>query len=201
MENDEWQAAVRGYLASISFADAQVGRLLDALDASQYAKNTIIVLWSDHGMHIGEKQQWEKFTLFEESTRIPLVIVAPGVTKAGSVCNRPVSLIDLYPTLNELCGLKLRDDLNGLSLVSLLRNPKAKWERPVITTWGRNNHSARGLRYRYILHPDGSEQLYDHQVDPDEFHNIADQLGSHAIKDRLAQWLPTQSAPSVSNKN
>ncbi len=201
MENDEWQGAVRGYLASISFADAQVGRLLDALDASQHAKNTIIVLWSDHGMHIGEKQQWEKFTLFEESTRIPLIIVAPGVTKAGSVCNRPVSLIDLYPTLNELCGLKLRDDLNGLSLVSLLRNSKAKWERPAITTWGRNNHSARGLRYRYILHPDGSEQLYDHQVDPDEFHNIADQPGSDAIKDRLAQWLPTQSAPPVSNKN
>ena len=95
VENDEWRPAVRGYLASISFADAQVGRLLDALDASPHAKNTIVVLWSDHGMHIGEKQQWEKFTLFEESTRVPLMFIVPGVTKPGSICDRPVNLLDV----------------------------------------------------------------------------------------------------------
>ena len=142
VKNDEWRGAVRGYLASISFADAQLGRLLDALDASPHAKNTIVVLWSDHGMHIGEKQQWEKFTLFEEATRVPLMIIAPGVTKAGTVCDRPVNLLDVYPTLNELCGLPRRKDLDGVSLVPLLKNPKAKWERPSITTWGKGQRAS-----------------------------------------------------------
>jgi arylsulfatase A-like enzyme len=139
VSNGEWRGAVRGYLASISFADAQVGRLIDALDKSPHANTTIVVLWSDHGMHLGEKQQWEKFTLFEESTRVPLIVIAPGVTQAGSVCSRPVSLLDVYPTLNELCSLGRRDDLDGESLVPLLRNPLAKRERPAVTTWGRNN--------------------------------------------------------------
>ena len=150
-------------------------------------------------MHIGEKQQWEKFTLFEESTRVPLMIVAPGVTRPGGLCKRPVNLLDLYPTLNELCGLERRDDLDGRSLVPLLRDPGAAWEPPSITTWGRNNHSARGQRYRYIRHPDGTEQLYDHQGDSDEFHNIAEKPGVEKIKARLAKWLPSQNAPPVSN--
>ena len=200
LENDEWRGAVRGYLASISFADAQVGRLLDALDKSPHVKNTIVVLWSDHGMHIGEKQQWEKFTLFEESTRVPLMIVAPGVTKAGTNCDRPVGLIDVYPTLIELCGLSERNDLDGVSLVPLLKNPKAEWERPAITTWGRNNHSARGQRYRYIRHPNGDEQLYDHEVDPDEFTNIANRPHLASVKERLAKWLPKENAEKISNK-
>lgn len=200
VENDEWRGAVRGYLASVSFADAQVGRLLDALDESPHAKNTVVALWSDHGMHIGEKQQWEKFTLFEESTRVPLIIVAPGVTKPGSVCDRPVNLLDLYPTLNELCGLERRKDLDGRSLVPLLRDPKAAWAPPAVTTWGRNNHSARGQRYRYVRHPDGTEQLYDHQTDPDEFTNLADKPELASVKKRLARWLPKTNAPPVSNK-
>ena len=194
VENDEWRPAVRGYLASISFADAQVGRLLDALDASPHAKNTIVVLWSDHGMHLGEKQQWEKFTLFEESTRVPLMLIVPGVTKAGSRCDRPVSLLDVYPTLNELCGLPRRDDLDGVSLVPLLKNPNIKWDRPAVTTWGKNNHAARGWRYRYIRHPDGEEQLYDHQSDPDEFTNLAAKPELASVKSRLAKWLPKSSA-------
>jgi arylsulfatase A-like enzyme len=200
VENDEWGGAVRGYLASISYADAQVGRLLDALDQSPHAKNTIITLWSDHGMHIGEKQQWEKFTLFEESTRVPFLIVAPDVTKAGTVCDRPVSLLDLYPTLNELCKLPKRDDLDGVSLVSLLREPKAKWDRPAITTWGKGNHSARGQRYRYILHPNGAEQVYDHKTDPDEFTNLAAKPELDPVKKRLAKWFPKTNAKPVSNK-
>ena len=200
LKNDEWRGAVRGYLASISFADAQVGRLLDALDASPHAKNTIIVLWSDHGMHIGEKQQWEKFTLFEESTRVPLMIIAPGVTKAGTVCNRPVNLLDVYPTLNELCGLPVRKDLDGVSLVPLLKNPKSKWDRPSLTTWGKGNHAARGQRYRYILHPNGEEQLYDHKTDPDEFTNLADKPELAGVKVRLAKWLPKTNANPVRNK-
>jgi len=197
VENGEWGRAVQGYLASISFADAQVGRLLDALDAGPHAKSTIIVLWSDHGMHIGEKQQWEKFTLFEESTRVPLIVVAPGVTRPGSVCDRPVSLLDVYPTLNELCGLPARDDLDGVSLVPLLENPDAARDRPAITTWGRGNHAARGPRYRYIRHPNGEEQLYDHEKDPDEFTNLAGNPGLSGVKKRLGRWMPATSAPPV----
>ena len=188
--NDEWRGAVRGYLASISFADAQVGRLINALDKSPHAKNTIVVLWSDHGMHLGEKQQWEKFTLFEEATRVPLIVIAPGVTQAGSVCSRPVSLLDVYPTLNELCSLPKGDDLDGLSLVPLLRNPQAERERPAVTTWGKDNHAARGRRYRYIRHPDGTQQLYDHKVDPNEWNNLA---GDPQFADVIAshrKWLP-----------
>lgn len=200
VENDEWRSAVRGYLASISFADARVGRLLDALDASPHAKKTIIVLWSDHGMHIGEKQQWEKFTLFEESTRVPFIVVAPKVTKPGSVCDRPVNLLDVYPTLNELCGLPERDDLDGVSLVPLLKNPKAAWDRPSITTWGKGNHSARGQRYKYVLHPNGEEQLYDHKNDPDEFTNLANRDELDKVKKRLGKWFPKTNAAPVRNK-
>jgi len=200
VKNDEWRGAVRGYLASISFADSQVGRLIDALDKNPHAQNTIIVLWSDHGMHIGEKQQWEKFTLFEESTRVPLIMVAPGITKPGTVCNKPVNLLDVYPTLNELCGLPKRNDLDGVSLVPLLKSPRTKWERPSITTWGKGNHAARGQRYRYIRHPNGEEQLYDHQNDPDEFTNLADKPELASVKKRLAKWLPKTNANAVRNK-
>lgn len=200
VENEEWRGAIQGYLASISFADAQVGRLLDALDASPHRDNTIIVLWSDHGMHLGEKQQWEKFTLFEESTRVPMIIVAPGITKPGSICDRPVGLIDIYPTLSELCGLDIPDSLDGQSLVPLLKAPDACWDQPAITTWGKNNHSLRGQRYRYIRHPNGEEQLYDHRSDPDEFKNLADNEDLQSIKERFTKWLPETNAPSVNNK-
>jgi len=194
VENDQWRPAVRGYLASVSFADVQVGRLIDALDAGDHAGNTIVVLWSDHGMHLGEKQQWEKFTLFEESTRVPLIVIAPGVTKPGSICDRPVSLLDVYPTLIELCDLPRRDDLDGVSLVPLLKNPEAEWDRPAITTWGKDNHAARGRRFRYIRHPNGDEQLYDHQTDPDEFTNLAAKPELAGVKSRLGKWLPKTSA-------
>jgi arylsulfatase A-like enzyme len=199
VENDEWRPAVRGYLASVSFADAQVGRLLDALDASPHAANTIVVLWSDHGMHIGEKQHWEKFTLFEESTRVPLIIVAPGITKPGSTCDQPVSLLDVYPTLIELCGIAQRDDLDGVSLVPLLKDQSARWERPAVTTWGRGSHAIRSSRWRYIHHANGDEQLYDHQNDPDEFHNlVASQPDeSRTIIADLKKWLPAENAEAI----
>ena len=200
VENNQWREAVRGYLASISFSDAQVGRLINALDKSTHAKNTIIVLWSDHGMHIGEKQQWEKFTLFEESTRVPLIVVAPGITKPGTICDKPVNLLDIYPTLNELCSLPARKDLDGISLVKLLKNPETKWARPSITTWGKGNHAARGQRYRYIRHPNGEEQLYDHKIDPNEFTNLADKPELTEVKERLAKWLPKTSANPVRSK-
>jgi arylsulfatase A-like enzyme len=197
VDNDEWKPAVRGYLASISFADAQVGRLLDALDAGPHAKNTIIVLWSDHGMHIGEKQHWEKFTLWEESTRVPLIIVAPGVSKTGQKCEQPVSLLDVFPTLAELSGVPQHKQLEGQSLVPLLRDPKAKRGRPAVTTWGRNNHAIRDQRYRYIQLANGETELYDHQTDPDEFTNIAETDGAAAIIKRLKPFVPTTNAAAA----
>ena len=192
VENDEWRNAVQAYMASITFADRQLGRLLDALDASPHAKNTIIVLWSDHGMHIGEKEQWEKFTLWEESTRVPLIIVAPGVTETGGRCSRAVNLLDIYPTLNELCGLPPRDDLEGQSLVPLLNDPNRKWKRPALTTWGCNNHALRTDRWRYIRYSDGSEELYDHHNDPDEFTNLvqSDPDAAKAVTQKLQRWFP-----------
>lgn len=199
VENDQWRPAVQAYLASISFADAQVGRLIEALDGSRHAGNTIVILWSDHGMHIGEKQHWEKFTLWEESTRVPLVIVAPGTTKGAARCAQPVSLIDIYPTLIELCGLPERDDIEGTSLVELLRNPSAYRDEPAITTWGRDNHAIRTDRWRYIRYSDGEEELYDHHSDPDEFDNLvrSDPEGAAPVIRKLARWLPRINADAA----
>ena len=156
--------AVRGYQAASSFADYNVGRLIDALDASGKADNTIIVLWSDHGFHVGEKEHWEKFVLYEKATHIPYIVVAPGFKKS-QVSYSPVTLIDLYPTLVELCGLPTPDHLKGESLVPLLQNPKVKKD-PAIITYGQDNHAIRNDRYRYIRYADGEEELYDTENDP-----------------------------------
>lgn len=180
--------AVRGYMAASSFADHNVGRLIDALDASGHADNTIIVLWSDHGFHVGEKENWEKFVLYEKATRIPYIIVAPGFNK-GQISKRPVSLIDLYPTLVELCGLPTLDHLEGESLTSLLKNPAAEKD-PVIITYGQDNHAIRNDRYRYIRYKEGDEELYDTESDPHEWTNLAKQPGSRKIMDQMAKWVP-----------
>lgn len=193
--NQQWKKAIQGYLASITFADAQLGRLIDALDMSSYADNSIIVLWSDHGFHLGEKENWEKFTLWEESTRVTFMFVVPSVTRAGSVCNRPVSLLDIYPTLIELCSLQKKPELEGISLVPLLKNPNAHSNRAVITTWGCNNHAVRSHRYRYIRYADGFEELYDHRTDPNEFTNLAGRPEFAPMKKKLAVWIP-----NVNNK-
>lgn len=198
-EHDQWHAAVRGYLASIHFADAMVGHVLEAMDRSPHADNTIIVLWSDHGWHLGEKEHWRKFTLWERSSRVVLKIVAPGV-EPGSRCDAPVNLLDVYPTLCELAGLPPRDELEGRSLLPLLRDPRAEWNRPTLTTHGRGNHALRDRRFRYIRYRDGSEELYDHQTDPNEWHNLAGDPEYNAVKQRLARWLPetdAQDAPRV----
>jgi arylsulfatase A-like enzyme len=181
---------VRGYLASITFADELLGRLLDALDRSPQKDNTIVVLWSDHGWHLGEKQHWRKFTLWEESTRVPLMIVAPGVTQAGTRCDQPVSLLDLYPTLVELAGLPVKEELEGTSLVPQLRDPATPRMQPVVATHGFRNHAVRDGRYRYIRYADGGEELYDHRTDPQEWENIAAREDLAEVKQRLASALP-----------
>jgi len=195
IQYNQWRKAVQGYLASISFVDACLGRVLDAFDESPYAHNTIIVLWADHGWHLGEKLHWRKFALWEEATHAPLMIVAPGITKAGSRSHRPVSLIDIYPTLIDLCRLSPKPELQGKSLLPLLKNPDASWSRPALTTYGRNNHSLRTERWRYIRYSDGTEELYDHHTDPLEWTNLAGDPKYQQLKQELRRWLPQANAP------
>ncbi|MGD8810128.1 MAG: sulfatase [Gammaproteobacteria bacterium] len=197
LENDKWAEGVQGYLASISFADAMVGRLLDALDRSGRAQNTIIVLWGDHGFHLGEKGRWRKSTLWERSTHVPLIVVAPGVSNPGDRSARPVSLMDIYPTLAELAGLEVPEYVEGRSLVPLLRDPDSQWDTPAVTTYGFDNHAVRSEKFRYIRYADGTEELYDSLEDPNEWHNLADEPQYRRVKRELARWLPEENAPAL----
>jgi arylsulfatase A-like enzyme len=197
IEHKQWRKAVQGYLASISFVDTCVGMVIDALDRSDYADNTIIILWSDHGWHLGEKLHWRKFSLWEEATHNVLMAVVPGVTKPGGRCPRPVTMLDIYPTLIELCNLSEKDEIQGQSLVPLLKNPDAEWERPALTTHGKDNHSLRSERYRYIRYSDGTEELYDHDKDALEWDNLAGNPEYADVKKQLAKWLPQTNVPEV----
>ena len=188
-----WKKKVQAYLAAGSFADAQIGRVLNALDKSAYAHNTIIVLWADHGWHLGEKQHWTKFTLWEESARVPFIIAGTGnqfPIERGARCPSPVGLIDIYPTLTELCGLPSNDQNDGTSIAQLLKDPNAKWERPALTTHGAGNHSLRTKRWRYTRWRTGDEELYDHDNDPMEWNNLASDPKHATLKSDLAKWLP-----------
>ncbi|MDG1890590.1 MAG: sulfatase-like hydrolase/transferase, partial [Verrucomicrobiota bacterium] len=158
---------------SISFADAQVGRVLRALEASKHAHNTLVVLWGDHGWHLGEKEHWRKHALWDVSTRTPLIISMPRGLARGRLCHRPVSLIDLYPTLLDLCGMPKPVGLDGQSLKPLLRNPQLEWDRPVLMTHGFMNHAVQTERWRYIQYHDGGKELYDQDQDPNEWSNLA----------------------------
>ncbi|MGH8595482.1 MAG: sulfatase, partial [Gammaproteobacteria bacterium] len=192
----QWRPLVRAYLASISFMDSQVGRVLDAVDACGLAGNTIIVFWSEHGWQLGEKGITGKNTLWERSTRVPLIFAGPGIG-AGARSNQPVELLDLYPTLVELSGLPARADLEGHSLSPLLKRPSAKRLWPAITTHNQNNHSVRSERWRYIRYADGSEELYDHRNDPNEWTNLARDKRYAAVIREHARWLPQTNLPPV----
>ena len=189
-----WEEAIQAYYASITHSDKQVGRILDGLKSSSYSENTIIVLWSDHGYHLGEKDHWHKFTLWERSTHVPLIIVAPGLTKPGSVCEAPVSLLDLYPTLVDLCGLPVNPELEGHSLLPLLLDPEASWEHVALTTHGKNNHAVRSKHFRYIRYADGTEELYDHRTDPNEWENLANEDTFNELISDLKGRIPTVNA-------
>ncbi len=168
-----WKVNIQAYLASISYADEQIGRLLDAWNNSNHSKNGVIVLWGDHGWYLGEKQHWSKRTLWEVGTRTPLLFSFPEKIEEGSICETPVSLLDLFPTLTDLCNLPPRNDLDGISLAPLLFNPDLPWDRPAVTIWGQDNVSVRSLQWRYIHYCDGSKELYDHRIDPNEWNNHA----------------------------
>ncbi len=182
--NDEIDAT-RAYLACISYVDAQIGRLLDALDASPHASNTI----GDHGYHVGEKQHWFKATTWEESVNSLFIVAAPGVTEPNQVSPRMVSLLDLYPTMANLAGLELPAHLDGRSLLPLLENPTMEWDYPAISTI--NMHlSIASEDFRYIRYTDGTEELYDRRVDPHEWDNVANNVEYRGVKRYLNELLP-----------
>jgi choline-sulfatase len=195
-EIHEWRSLVRAYLACTSFMDAQAGRVLDALDATGRAGDTIVVLWSDHGWHLGEKLITGKNTLWERSTRVPLIFAGPGIAK-GARCARTVELLDIFPTLLELADFPARADLEGRSLAPLLKDANAPWQWPAITTHNQGNHAIRTDGWRYIRYADGSEELYDVQADPNEWTNLAGDTKLADVKRDLAKWLPKKDLPPV----
>ena len=195
----QWKQGIQGYLASIYFADTMLGRVLDALESGPNKDNTIVVLWSDHGWHLGEKQHWHKTTLWEEATRVPLIVSAPGYD--SGVCNRPVSLLDLYPTLIELAGLERIRSHDGVSLVPLLRSPNVEWNRPAVIEYQRGNAAVRSDRFRYIRYNDGGEELYDHKSDPYEWNNLAADPKYAEVTEELAGWITQDWAKKALTKS
>ena len=196
-QNKQLKNKVRSYLASVSFVDAQVGRVLDALEASGLEDNTIVACWSDHGYHLGEKEITGKNTLWDPSTRVPMMFAGPGIAK-GARCGRPAELLDLYPTLAELCQLKsVPKEIEGLSLVPQLKDAKAPRTRPAITSHGPGNDSVRTETHRYIRYADGSEELYDMRKDPHEFKNMAADPKTKKLRKKLASYFPKSPAKPV----
>lgn len=188
--------AVRAYLATISFVDDCIGVLLDGLAKSKHADNTIVVLWGDHGWHLGEKQRYGKTLLWQESCRVPLMVKVPGVTKPAQKCSGVVNLIDLYPTLVELCDLPKNPENDGRSFAPLLKNPTQEWNTPTLTDYGFGGHRIYDGRYSYIVfEQNGVEQLYDHQDDPLEWKNLVRDPNYAEVLKRLKALVPTQREP------
>jgi arylsulfatase A-like enzyme len=185
-----WSELVHSYLACISFTDAQIGRVLDELSRSKYADNTIVVLWSDNGQHLGEKKHWRKQALWQESTHVPLIISVPGIANGGQQCSRTVTLLDLYPTLIDLCRLPENPYLQGNSIVPLIKNPRSPWPYYALSVWDYKNYAVTGERWRYISYRDGTEELYDHNNDPGEHKNLADYPEYEKIIRQLKKHLP-----------
>ena len=189
---------VAAYLAAARYADDCAGRILDALLSGPAKDNTIVVICGDNGYQFGEKNTWSKGRLWEGSAHIPLIVAGPKVVE-GKPCARPVSLLDLYPTLLELAGLNAKSKLDGQSLAPLLKDPTLKWDRPALTTAGFNNHTLRSERWRYIRYADGSEELYDHDHDPLEHQNQAANPEFAPVKADLQKWLPEHNEPRNPN--
>ncbi len=190
IESGRWKESVQAYLAAATFADAMIGRLMDALDKSVYKDNTIIVLWCDHGWHLGEKDHWRKFALWENTTRSPLLWSVPGLTKPNGVCDRTVDFMSIYPTLCELCDIAIPKHVEGPSIKSLLADPKSSWEKPALTTFHYNNHAVRDEEWRYIRYANGDEELYNEKMDPEEWKNLAGDSNYVEKKNMLSKSFP-----------
>lgn len=188
-ESGQLKPLVRAYLASISFVDSQVGRVLDALEENGLADNTIVVLWSDHGYHLGEKAISGKNTLWDRSTRVPLIFAGPGIAQ-NAVADAPAELLDIYPTLVDLCKLSPREGLEGHSLLPQLKDADAPREWPAITTHNHDNHGVRSKNWRFIQYADGSRELYDMQKDPNEWTNLAGDPAYADVVEQHVKWLP-----------
>ena len=192
----QWKPAIQAYLACTAMVDDLIGRLVAALEKSKYADNTIIVLWSDHGFHLGEKGRWGKYSLWERATRVNFVWVVPGVTTAGSTSARPVNLLDIYPTLASLSRCEPPDgQLEGKDLTVLMKNPEASWDKTSLTVFGYKNYGLQSERYRYITYSDGTEELYDHDNDRWEWHNLADDPEYAAVKREMRKGIPAHHEP------
>lgn len=191
--------AQRAYLANISYVDYCLGVLFDTLEKSKYADNTIIMLWGDHGWHLSEKLKYGKTDLWEESARVPFIVRVPGMTPSGFKCDGVVNLLDMYPTLVELCGLPPNTENDGRSFAPLLKNPKMEWIHPTLTTYQFKNHSLTDGRYRYTWYggkAEGSEEFYDHSNDPLEHRNLAANSESKEIIARFKNYLPKHDEPN-----
>ncbi len=189
IESGEWKKIIQAYLACVSFVDYEIGRVLDALENSEYADNTVIVLWSDHGYRLGEKGTFAKHALWESATNAPLMFAAPNLPK-GKVIDTPAEMLSIYPTLLELCGLPAYEKNEGKSLVATMNESKPERDAFALTTYGMNNHAVKADHFRYIQYEDGSEELYDHISDPNEFTNHAANPAYEGEIDMLKKYLP-----------
>lgn len=197
-ENNLIDTAARAYLATCSYADACLGVIFDALKKSPHYDNTIVVLWGDHGWHLGEKLRYRKASGWHESTRVPLIVRLPGMEKRQD-CERLVNLIDFYPTLIELCNLPKKPILDGRSFAPLLKDPQRKWDFTTTTIFGKGNASIHDERWHYLRHADGTEELYDLDADPMEWTNLIRQMNSESesAKKRLLAHYPKKFAPVI----
>jgi len=194
IENNEWRPILQAYLASISFMDHCIGIALDALKASAYADNTYIILFSDNGYHLGEKSRFAKMSLWQRSTRVPLIITGPRI--APSISNAPVGLIDLYPTVLEMAGLPENLENSGRSLMPLIKGLPLE-RGPVTSVYGKDNFAVIGERYRYIRYETGEEELYDLLDDPNEWKNLAAEPSYASVKVELSAEIPLKTQPAI----
>lgn len=190
-ENEQWKPLVQSYLACVSFVDEQVGRVVTALDNGDYGDSTYVVLFSDHGFHIGEKERHAKRSLWEDGARVPLIIMGPDIPR-GKVVTKPVQLLDIYPTLLELSNLAPDPKHEGHSLVSLLKDKEAEWPHFARTSFGPGNYAIVSERYRFIQYYDGSEEFYDHTKDPQEWHNEIENRAYAEIIEKHRTQVPQE---------
>jgi arylsulfatase A-like enzyme len=194
IESGEWRNIVQAYLACVTFVDHYIGTVLDALEKSDFKDNTIVLLWSDHGYRLGEKGTFSKHCLWQEATRAPLIISAPGMA-TSAICDSPVEMLDIFPTLLDLCGLPAYERNEGESLRPLMENPGTNQGNYAISTFGRNNHAIIANQFRYIQYDDGSEEFYDHETDPNEWTNKAGDTTYATIIQEMKNQLPAINAP------
>jgi arylsulfatase A-like enzyme len=200
IESGEWKKIIQAYLACVSFVDYELGRVMKALEKSEHANNTVIVLWSDHGYRLGEKGTFAKHALWETATHVPLMFAGPNVPK-GKIIDAPVELLSLYPTLLELSGLPTYNRNEGKSLVPLMNDKKQKEGTFALTTFGMNNHAVKFNGYRYIRYEDGTEEFYDHKKDPNEWTNEAKNPNYNNEITALKKYLPSTNVRWDVNSN